>query len=57
MLFFGGLVMASAIEITRLHERLALLVLMCFGSDPKWIMLGFTLATGFMSLWITNTAT
>lgn len=36
MLFFGGLVLAIGIEKTGLHERVALKIIMFFGSDPKW---------------------
>ena len=56
MLCYGGLVMANAIEISGLHERLSLKFLLLFGSNPKWIMLGFMTITAFMSLWISNAA-
>ena len=56
-MFYGGLVLANAIEITGLHERISLKVLMSFGSNPKWLMLGFMSISGFMSLWISNAAT
>ena len=56
MMFFGGLVVAMSIETCGLHERIALRVLMKFGSDPKWLMLGFMITTAFISLWINNTA-
>lgn len=36
LLFYGGLVMANAIEISGLHERISLKVLLLFGSNPKW---------------------
>lgn len=36
MLFFGTLVIASAIESTKLHQRLALKFLTLFGSEPRW---------------------
>jgi sodium-dependent dicarboxylate transporter 2/3/5 len=36
MLFFGALVMAISIERSGLHQRIALKIIMYFGSDPKW---------------------
>ena len=57
MMFFGGMVVAISIETSGLHERIALRVLMNFGSDPKWLMLGFIIITSFLSLWINNTST
>jgi sodium-dependent dicarboxylate transporter 2/3/5 len=56
MMFFGGLVVAISIETSGLHERIALRVLMNFGSNPKWLMLGFMVISSFLSLWINNTA-
>ena len=48
--------MANAIEITGLHERVSLNVLLRFGSNPKWLLLGFMSITAFISLWISNSA-
>jgi sodium-dependent dicarboxylate transporter 2/3/5 len=56
ILFFGGLTIASAIELVNLHKRIALSVLIRFGSNPKWLMLGFMIVTAFLSFWISNTA-
>ncbi len=56
-LFFGGFVLALAIEKWNLHRRIALFIIRKVGSSPTRILLGFMLATSFLSAWISNTAT
>ncbi|MEE8341391.1 MAG: SLC13 family permease [Candidatus Neomarinimicrobiota bacterium] len=56
-LFIGGFLVALAMRRWDLHRRIALKILMIFGSKPSNILLGFILATAFLSMWISNTAT
>lgn len=56
-LFMGGFIIAIAMEKWNLHKRVALAVIGVFGKNPSQIVLGFMLATGFISMWISNTAT
>ena len=56
-LFMGGFLMALGLQRWNLHRRLALVVVKIVGTSPKRIILGFMLATGFMSMWVSNTAT
>lgn len=56
-LFFGGFVLALALEKSNLHYRIALWILRKTGTSYSGLLLGFMLATGFMSMWISNTAT
>jgi sodium-dependent dicarboxylate transporter 2/3/5 len=55
-LFLGGMWIAAAMEQWGLHRRLALGIVARVGTSPRRIVLGFMLATGFVSLWISNTA-
>ncbi|MDK6836712.1 SLC13 family permease, partial [Klebsiella pneumoniae] len=52
-----GFLMALGLQRWNLHRRLALVVVKMVGTSPKRIILGFMLATGFMSMWVSNTAT
>jgi sodium-dependent dicarboxylate transporter 2/3/5 len=39
-----------------LHRRIALSILQAVGTGPQTVVLGFLLATAFLSMWISNTA-
>ncbi|MBT8195065.1 MAG: SLC13/DASS family transporter [Bacteroidia bacterium] len=56
-LFLGGFLIALALEKRNLHKRFALSLIKITGTKPNGIILGFMLATAFLSMWISNTAT
>ncbi|KPJ61460.1 MAG: hypothetical protein AMJ46_01895 [Latescibacteria bacterium DG_63] len=56
-LFLGGFIIAIAMQRWGLHRRIALHVIRAFGANINGMVLGFMVATAFLSLWISNTAT
>lgn len=56
-LYIGGFLLAIAIEKTGLHNRIAISIIRRMGVKLNMIILGFMLSTGFLSMWISNTAT
>ncbi len=56
-LFLGGFLIGLAIEKWHLHKRIALSIVRMTGTSGDRIILGFILATGALSMWLSNTAT
>ncbi len=55
-LFLGGFLLSIAVQKWNLHRRIALTVIRMVGFEPPRLILGFMVATGGLSMWISNTA-
>lgn len=56
-LFLGGFILAQAMQTWGLHRRIALGIVQGVGTRPTSIIIGFILASAFLSMWVSNTAT
>lgn len=56
-LFMAGFFFGKTIERWQLHRRIALRMVLWLGSNPARVVLGFMVASAFISMWISNTAT
>lgn len=55
-LFMGGFILAISMQRWNLHKRIALNIIAFIGSKPRNIIVGFIIASAFMSMWVSNTA-
>ena len=56
-LFAGSFMIALSMEKWNLHKRIALSIIHAVGTNPSTIIFGFMIATAFLSMFISNTAT
>ncbi|MFC6716500.1 SLC13 family permease [Natrialbaceae archaeon GCM10025810] len=56
-LFMGGFFLAMAMQRWDLHRRIALRTIKAVGTTPSRLILGFMIATAFLSMWVSNSAT
>ncbi|MDO5498217.1 MAG: DASS family sodium-coupled anion symporter [Propionibacteriaceae bacterium] len=56
-LFMGGFLLALAMQRWNLHRRIALVTVRAMGTRSSMVVAGFMVATGFLSMWVSNTAT
>lgn len=56
-LFLGGFMLAMGMQRWCLHRRIAMRIIRVVGAQPARLVGGFMLATAFLSMWVSNTAT
>lgn len=57
LLFLGGFLLALALQRWNLHKRIAINIVLKIGTEPARLVAGFMIATAFLSMWVSNTAT
>ncbi len=57
ILFFGGFILAHALNKYNIDRLVASKLLKVFGRKPYFIMLGFMITTASLSMWMSDTAT
>lgn len=57
ILCIGSFIVAAAIEKWNIHKRFALFVLSFIGLRPRILLFAFTCLVGFITMWISNSAT
>ena len=58
LLMMGGFLLATALERSGAHRRIALYMVRLFGGNSsRRLVFGFMLASAFLSMWISNTST
>ena len=58
LFLMGGFIIATALEKNNVHHRIALAMVNVFGGQSsRHLVYGFMLASAFLSMWISNTAT
>ena len=55
--YMAGFFLAIAMEKWNLHKRIALNIINVVGYNKKSMVLGFMIATAFLSMWLSNTST
>ncbi|KAH7301873.1 hypothetical protein KP509_23G047000 [Ceratopteris richardii] len=55
-LIMGSFILANALQFRNLHKRFALYIISLFGSDPRFLLFGFCIGSGFISMWVDNVA-
>lgn len=56
-MFFGGFAISLALERWNLHNRIALNIINIVGTSMNRLIIGLLIASGFISMWVSNTAT
>lgn len=58
LLLLGGFILSTALAKNKAHKRIAMAMVKLFGQGSKrGLVFGFMIASAFLSMWISNTAT